>query len=846
MTILNFKKDLVLFGADSMFINDKGKKQAKGLPLGWSKIEKTTLNPNSKVICCRTGKISGITVIDFDNKEHYEQAVNNGLFNPNEHPIVKTKKGFHIFFKYTEDIVKSIPEKLKELFNVDIQNDGKYVYYPGTEYTDQEGKTISYQFFNDVSELKEMPIKLKEHINQIANMNNVKEELKEDIIEEELKENCIQEELKEEETENDKINKKYNLKFIDLISDSFLETRNDWLKIVFALKRENYDLEFVYNLSKKPDKFKNLTKEEFLKDWNSEKGKQTGVGFGTIMFYAQKSNTAEYKKLMNQKFKEFDKKYKKEKKEKEKKKEQPNLELNEVILSDIVDPILHEAISNCTEVGLAIVYNKLKPNDFVYVDEEKAFYTWVNNKKWKQESKDTDFDYIRNNIKDVLKEAFENTVYILLDKYNSLDAHDENIKAEREAYRKTGNKCADIVILLQKTNWLNNIIRELRAIVRNIDKKIEFDMNPNYIGFDNKKYDFVKKEFTDLKQEDYISMSTNYDWEEPKEDDTEVVKKYFEQIFPNENVRKTYLSILYQGYKGGKKDQFCVANGDGSNGKGLLNEQMLMSCGDYGVSGHTDLVITKMKSGANPEVANLHKIRFGLFSELPEDETLKTDNIKKLVDNESINARGLYEKRTKTILHLMIVVEVNKRLKLDKEPQNSEVRRLMDVFFESTFTNDEEMLNNPTLKNIYQKNAKLKDQAYQKKLCCAFFKYIVDNAEPTIYMCDEVKQRTNEYLQDNKNFDNWLQEKYIFVEDESLMNCIKAQDMYEEFTRSAIYANMKKDQRPTCALHFKTKFIKENPILCYKYKDQKRIEGKNYKNRIWGIKINDDDSDEED
>jgi DNA-dependent RNA polymerase auxiliary subunit epsilon len=228
----NFKKDLVLFGADYMFINEYGKKKAKGLPLGWSKFEKTTLNPNSKVICCRTGKISGITVIDFDNKEHYEQAVKHDLFNPNEHPIVKTKKGFHIFFKY------------------------------------------------------------------------------------------------EEESENDKINKKYNLKFIDLISDGFLETRDDWLKIVFALKRENYDLEFVYNLSKKPEKWKNLTKEEFLKDWNSEKGRQSGVGFGTIMFYANKSNPTEYKNLMNLKSKEFEElkkeKIKKKKKKKRKKKKVQN------------------------------------------------------------------------------------------------------------------------------------------------------------------------------------------------------------------------------------------------------------------------------------------------------------------------------------------------------------------------------------------------------------------------------------------------------------------------------------------------------------------------------------------
>ena len=74
-----------------------------------------------------TGKISGIVVIDVDD----EEALDNLGFSLDKlnTPIVKTGKGYHIYFKHPGDDI-TVPNKVGILPHVDVRGDGGYVVAP--------------------------------------------------------------------------------------------------------------------------------------------------------------------------------------------------------------------------------------------------------------------------------------------------------------------------------------------------------------------------------------------------------------------------------------------------------------------------------------------------------------------------------------------------------------------------------------------------------------------------------------------------------------------------------------------------------------------------------------------
>jgi phage/plasmid-associated DNA primase len=111
-----------------------------------------------------TGKLNGITVIDFDDHESYDKAWRDlKLFTINDHPTVITRRGFHVYFKYTDRVRQ--PEK--DTLNVDVLNDGKRAYFPGSRYVGADGKEFTYEWEFE-RELQPMPTKLIDYINSLC------------------------------------------------------------------------------------------------------------------------------------------------------------------------------------------------------------------------------------------------------------------------------------------------------------------------------------------------------------------------------------------------------------------------------------------------------------------------------------------------------------------------------------------------------------------------------------------------------------------------------------------------------------------------------------------------------
>ena len=63
-------------------------------------------------------------------------------------------------------------------------------------------------------------------------------------------------------------------------------------------------------------------------------------------------------------------------------------------------------------------------------------------------------------------------------------------------------------------------------------------------------------------------ITTGYDWVEPTAQELKTVHDLINSIFPIEEEKKLYLSILSTGILGETLQKFILANGCGGNGKG--------------------------------------------------------------------------------------------------------------------------------------------------------------------------------------------------------------------------------------------------------------------------------------
>ena len=86
-------------------------------------------------------------------------------------------------------------------------------------------------------------------------------------------------------------------------------------------------------------------------------------------------------------------------------------------------------------------------------------------------------------------------------------------------------------------------------------------------------------------------------------------------------------------------------------------------------------------------------------------------------------------------------------------------------------------------------------EEFKNKHRCALFKYLIENAETTIYTPDCVKNDTKKYMEDNDNVHNWVMENYELTTNTE--DVVKLKDMYEEYKKSDEYQNAYKKDRKT-------------------------------------------------
>ena len=456
-----------------------------------------------------------------------------------------------------------------------------------------------------------------------------------------------------------------------------------------------------------------------------------------------------------------------------------------------------------TSTGIAYYIKYLKSTDFVWKDNELYCF---NGKFWEKN--------------DTLMR-----IYIGGELYNFL----KNVLTTCFWDDKSFSQYKTKLDKLRSLNFKKEIIETTRECLTN--NKIEFDSKFYLFGFENKVYDLNEGKFREYRYDDYISIITGYEWIEPDKKDIDIMNNIINNIFPIENERELYLSILSTGLEGRCLEKFIIANGNGRNGKGLLHDLYLCALGNYGLIANNAILFETNKTGSNPEKNNIDKKRFIIFREPSEKSRFENSVVKELTGGGTYSARGHHESKTEKKLYGTIIVECNKKPLFAEEPTQADVLRLIDIYFRSSFVEDEELIDET--KYIFKGDKNYKTFDFQNKYKYALLKILFEqyqkykNNNYKFNIPFSVKERSQLYLELSCNILGWFKDNYDRTEDKK--DIIKMRDLFNDFKESEYYSNLTKNDKRKYNYSFFDNYFSTN-IFFKKY--YLVSDGSNYPNHI--------------
>lgn len=254
----------------------------------------------------------------------------------------------------------------------------------------------------------------------------------------------------------------------------------------------------------------------------------------------------------------------------------------------------------------------------------------------------------------------------------------------------------------------------------------DFNSKPYLLGFNNGVYDLDKAEFRGYRFDDYITMTTKYDykdidygyeydasgnttndflskdengeylyeisqadidnWTSNREIKDELIK-VFDTIHPDPEVLLLYFQTLASGLDGRAYQKLFLFNGQGGNGKGLTGSLMDIVLGDYYHQPSNGILKDVEKANTpSPDMINLKNKRYINFKEVA--GSIRVAMLRNLTGGGKFNGRFLNQNPETFFMTATFVMEFNTSPDLDGKPQRADYRRLVDMLFPVNFTDD--------------------------------------------------------------------------------------------------------------------------------------------------------------
>lgn len=743
---------------------------------------------------------------DFENLDEMELLERQELLGETNAIALDTKNIYHIDVDFKDDInyKKDFPDAynyVEKLIHDKVpyyksltKTNGKHFFFKTTDKLNSRRPQLKYQDIEILAGQWSFSTNDNNVYGDINNINelSIKEHLPEEKIIKKVKKiinkNPINIEMKSTKKTDSKIQK-----YADLIDIKYLDGYDSWTKIIWSLANdpENNNYEIAKYLSEKSEKYDE-------KIFNSIYSKtREGSTIGTFYYYCKLSNSKKFYEYQSETIK----------------------------------------IDDLTEDNLAKIYLDSNHEDLVYNCDDNTVYIFHNN-LWYMDKKLNKLKYFIGK----KLTAYLTEISSSINQQNKKANYNDNEELVKNLTAK--NKYVQTVLKTVQTATKKAKIAE--CIIHHLSvidfSNIEFDMNGYLLPFKDNVYDLKTHEFRKAEKYDYIIHNIPYHLEDRDEEKILILENLFDKIFPDKEIKENYFAYLVTSLYGVHVEKFVIANGGGGNGKGVINElmeEMLTSVFCYKCS--NAVLLQPLKEGLNTQVANMDKKRLIVYSE--PDSTIKKicgSTMKELTGGKGISAERKYSMDNKVILKATHILETNNRPKIDGRIDDSYIRRLEDIPFKSTFTTDKERYNDKDSQNTFEADTTYKSDEWKEIFKHQLFHYLISFSKSykkkygfecieKIDSCEEVKQRTKEYLENSDDKFDWF--KNTYQKKEGHIEPIK--EIFDYFKGSDYYSNLpKKDKRSENYKNFIT-YIKENVNFRSYYREiiDKNINGKRFYKR---------------
>lgn len=328
----------------------------------------------------------------------------------------------------------------------------------------------------------------------------------------------------------------------------------------------------------------------------------------------------------------------------------------------------------------------------------------------------------------------------------------------------------------------NKILNEVKLLytIDRIYEKMD-TINPNLVGFDNGVYDISSGEFRDASPDEYISVTTGYNYQKADPVLKKEAMKLLETIFPNQKELRYVLKHISLGlYGANPEEKFYIWIGTGGNGKGLLRDIIQIVLGAYCDSIDISYLYKSniiRSDAANPVMAKKKNSRLVISTEPEGDVTLKSSIIKTLSGNDPQQVRGLYAEPFNYIPKFKLIIQCN------SEPvfhgfDGGMKRRPNLIRFPNKF------VDNPKLAHERKIDKTLKKKIItDKKYMNEFFEIFADHYKlylrEGMILPERFENDTKQFIRNNDPVGEWLESNIDITNRQT--DVIRASSLYSNY-----------------------------------------------------------------
>ncbi len=794
------------------YLNNKGEEKKTGEALqtfhegtpnfpnnkSWKYQEAFCYDPSCPTHLVRTGKESGVMVVDFDDATAYNRIVKK-YPALKELMHIKTKNGYHIYGAYTP-LVKQTNDIIP---SVDIRNDGGCAFAPPTRYKTLDGETTGYSVHICPSTNK---IKIPfppEFIDYLVKEQTKKNQAK---VKKAKKPEFIQQlRLEAEEQAGGAEKPEFVKKLLALIKPEYKNNYSDYIKIVIACSKYSSIKKDVRKAMITEDYPKCAeTDEAFENTWRSYQGKQT-CGLPTICYYAKVSDPQKFTEL----YVELPATY-----------EVSNFGMAAVALSLLDDVVL---------------WDGLRKTDVV-LDADTQYWRIL-------EKGDTTCKYM---IMDALQTHYTTCLNILHPKLATLAESDrEEDEAEWTKVRGQIHMITSAKEKVETAKVLDDIYKMFRMVLaEQTAKGVEFTPKPHLLPFaDGLVLDMEAVEFRKATREDLITKHTGTLYKEPTDEEVERMRTEVRKILVDDASYKTYMSAMVSALWGIMPEKIVFAFGEGRNGKSKFSDLMKAVLGINKKNGNglavdgniMEIMGARVQGGANPELAKLQDKRLVVFGEPEKGKKFNSAQIKLMTGQHSISARALYSNNTHIDLTCLYLCELNGLVPFNDSGTSLE-DRIVIVRFNSYFTEDPEEYNDPNPpRPTFKADVRMRD--WFNKNWCSFVPLLMEHMRIMDMSCGldlrqfetpEMRQEVLDYVNRGNDLYQFIKDHYTFTNDSN--DVVRVEDIRTLYKDTFNRKNVSADNF--------IQMLKENNKLKRRWVQDKIVDGTRIRRSMVGLKPN--------